>query len=330
MPIDTDKISGKFRAQLIDAPRKRILISKIEGSDQESDLTKRPNAAGLGRVHHFRRRASDRWGENPLPIDPACAYLGLTRRDTITAQVFQNAACNWRCWYCYVPFDMLGAQPDKSQWATVDDLVNAYADLPDRPPILDLSGGQPELTPEWVLWTMAALEMRGIAQSTYLWSDDNLSNDYFWRYLTDDDRERIVSYPGYGKVGCFKGFDAQSFAFNTEAAPALFDRQFELFRRYFDEGLDIYAYVTFTHTGATHLKDAMERFADRLQRIDDALLSRTIPLEIAAWGPVHGRLDDVRRWAMDVGQYKAIEEWQEIVVRRSINRKPHARGGTVA
>jgi uncharacterized Fe-S cluster-containing radical SAM superfamily protein len=323
MSIDTDKISGRYRAQLVDARHKRILISKIEGSGQESDLTKRPNATGLGRVHHFRRAASSRWIENPLPIDPACAYLGLTRRDTMTAQVFQNAACNWRCWYCYVPFDMLGAQPDKSQWATVEDLVSAYAELPDRPSILDLSGGQPELTPEWVLWTMSGLERRGIAESTYLWSDDNLSNDYFWRYLTDADRERIVSYPGYGKVGCFKGFDEQSFAFNTGAPPDLFERQFDLFKRYFDEGLDIYAYVTFTHTGKTNLKDAMERFADRLQRIDEALPTRTVPLEIAAYGPVHSRLDETRKWAMDVGQYSALDEWEKIVSRRTNKTTPN-------
>jgi len=317
MSIDTDKLSGRYRAQLVDAPRKRILISKIEGSGQEPDLTKRPNAAGLGRVHHFRRgAASGRWIENPLPIDPACEYLGFTRRESMTAQVFQNAACNWRCWYCYVPFDMLGAQPDRSQWASVEDLVNAYADLPDRPSILDLSGGQPELTPEWVLWTMAGLQRRGIAQSTYLWSDDNLSNDYFWTYLTDADRERIVTYPGYGKVGCFKGFDGESFAFNTEAPPELFDRQFELFKRYFDEGLDIYAYVTFTHTGKTKVRDAMERFAERLQHIDESLLGRTIPLEIAAYGPVHSRLDATRKWAMEIGQYQALDLWLEILGRR--------------
>jgi uncharacterized Fe-S cluster-containing radical SAM superfamily protein len=318
MPIDTDKLSARYRAQLVDAPRKRILLSKIEGSAQEPDLKKRPNTAGLGRVHHFRRAPSKRWIENPLPIDPACAYLGMPRQEIMTAQVFQNAACNWRCWYCYVPFDMLGAQAEKSQWATVEELVNAYADLPDRPLILDLSGGQPELTPEWVLWTMECLQRRGIATTTYLWSDD-----YFWRYLTETDREQIVSYPGYGKVGCFKGFDEESFAFNTEAPPTHFDRQFELFKRYFDEGLDIYSYITFTHIGKTHLKDAMERLVERLQRIDETLPARTVPLEIAAFGPVHDRLDEARRWAMDVGQYKALDEWQTIVSRRLSNISPH-------
>src|ERR1700743_3453810 len=166
MPIDTDALSAKYRARLVDTSRRGILISRIEGSGQEGDLTKAPNAFGLGRVHHFRRRTSNRWIDNPLPIDPACHYLHLQPQDSMTAQVFQNAACNWRCWYCYVPFDMLGAAPDKSKWAAVEQLVNAYASLEVRPSVLDLSGGQPELSPEWVLWTMDALERKGIADST--------------------------------------------------------------------------------------------------------------------------------------------------------------------
>lgn len=47
--------------------------------------------------------------------------------------------------------------------------------------------------------------MRGVTD-VYVWSDDNLSNDYFWRYLGDDDRALLASHPRYGRVACFKGF----------------------------------------------------------------------------------------------------------------------------
>lgn len=325
MPIDTDALSDKYRSQIVDRPRRRILIARMEGSDQEADLTNPPNANGLGRVHRFHRATSGRWIANPLPLDPACAYLGLAPQEAMKAQVFQNAACNWRCWYCYVPFDMLGALPAKSRWAAVEDLVDSYAKLEDRPPILDLSGGQPELSPEWVLWTIAALERRGIAESTYLWSDDNLSNDYFWKYLSDEERRRIADYRGYGKVGCFKGFDEGSFAFNTEADRSLFDRQFELFGRYVEEGLNIFAYVTFTHVSETPIVDAVERFVDRLQAIDEALPLRTIPLEISAYGPVLSRLNERRRWAMDVGQYQALEAWLHALSKRFPSVESHGR-----
>jgi len=31
---------------------------------------------------------------------------------------------------------------------------------------------------------MKELNCRGLAEQTYLWSDDNLSTDYFWRFLS--------------------------------------------------------------------------------------------------------------------------------------------------
>ncbi|MGH3852689.1 MAG: hypothetical protein ACRDR6_04160 [Pseudonocardiaceae bacterium] len=97
--------------------------------------------------------------------------------------------------------------------------------------MIDCSGGQPDLIREWVPWMMAELSRRGLAGSVYLWSDDNLSNDFFWRYLSPTQRREVTGYRNYGRVCCFKGFNADSFAFNTKADQTLFDRQFELFAR---------------------------------------------------------------------------------------------------
>ena len=54
------------------------------------------------------------------------------------------------------------------------------------PLVIDLTGGQPDITPEWVPWMMEALIDRGLSNHVYLWSDDNLSNDFFWKYLTEE------------------------------------------------------------------------------------------------------------------------------------------------
>jgi len=67
--------------------------------------------------------------------------------------------------------------------------------------------------------------------------DDNLSNDYFWRFLTPARYRAHCTYPNYGRVGCFKGFNEESFVFNTMAAPSMFDRQFELMGRLVDLGM---------------------------------------------------------------------------------------------
>ena len=101
-------------------------------------------------------------------------------------------------------------------------LIDLYIQISDAPKVIDLSGGQPDLTPEWIVWMMRELEKRNLSDKVYLWSDDNLSNDYLLRYLSKDDLEYMRHYRMYGKVCCFKGFDEQSFGFNTQAAPALF------------------------------------------------------------------------------------------------------------
>ena len=105
------------------------------------------------------RDDGDGWPHNPLPIDPACRALRLSNDDALQAQVFQNAACNWRCWYCYVPFRLLDAVEAAGAWLSADDLVDLYLRESEatRPGMIDLTGGQPELVPEWVPWMMEAL-----------------------------------------------------------------------------------------------------------------------------------------------------------------------------
>lgn len=313
--IPTDEFSARLRERAVRLDSGELLVSTFTGSGQEGDLTDPPNCSGVGRVRHFHRSTSRGWPENSLPIDPARRFLGLGGSDTIEAQVFQNAVCNWRCWYCYVPFNMLAGDEKRSAWATPRQLVDEYLALPDRPPMIDLTGGQPDLVPEWVPWTMAALAEAGASESVYLWSDDNLSNDYFFRYLAEETRAMIADYPGYGRVCCFKGFDNQSFAFNTKASPDLFDRQFKLFADLLAAGLDLYAYATFTTPSGDDVPQLMAAFVDRLQRISETLPLRLIPLEIDEYGPVTPRLKDVHRASME-HQQRAIEAWGSELRRR--------------
>lgn len=313
--LDTEIVSAKYRSALIDHTTQRVLITNFSGTEQEQDLSDPPNCAGFGRIRHFRRNDSGRWPHNPLPIEPARKALGLPPTDMLRAQVFQNAACNWRCWYCFVPFNLLAANRKHAGWLSPTELIDLYLDQPDPPPMIDLTGGQPDLTPEWVLWMMDELEHRGLAQTVYLWSDDNLSNDYFWRFLSDAAQARIAAYPHYGRVGCFKGFDAASFSFNTSAEPNRFDQQFDVMRRLLDIGMDIYAYATFTTPRVEGIDDAMTRFVDRLQQIDEYLPLRTIPLQIQEFTPVARRLTDVMRRAM-VYQQDAIDAWNRELASR--------------
>lgn len=308
--IHTDQLSAELRSRSIRPGTQQILISRISGSLQEADLSEPPNCDGYGRIRHFRTASSSVWPPNPLPVIPAAHRLGLDPSVTGTAQVFQNAACNWRCWYCYVPFNMLAANEDRSGWLTAVELVDHYRSEQARPIIIDCSGGQPDLVPEWVPWMMSALGAAGLDDSVYLWSDDNLSNDYFWRYLLPAQVRQIREYRNYGRVCCFKGFNAESFAFNTKAAPDLFDRQFELFRRLLTLDIDLYCYATFTSPVATNIEHDMTYFVDRLMAVHPNLPLRVVPLQIERYDVIESRMGDLQERALAI-QQDAIVAWNE-------------------
>ena len=213
-------------------------------------------------------------------------------------------------------FSLLKGDPERSGWLSAEEMLRLFLKEQDRPLVLDLTGGQPDLTPEWVPWMMDAIAERGLADRLYLWSDDNLSNDYFWRFLSPETHQRIAAYRNYGRVGCFKGFDAESFAFNTGASPTLFDQQFDLMARLLDLGLDAYAYVTLTTPNPAGIADGVRRLLDRLQKLDPHLPLRTVPLEVCMFSPVEQRnLGETYHRAMRL-QWEAIAVWQAEIKKR--------------
>lgn len=317
-PIDTKRFAALLRARAIDVDDGRVLISRLAGSGQEMDLTLPANCNGYGRVRHFRLATAEGWPANPLPIVPACRALGFEPvPDIMTALVFQNAACAWRCWYCFVPDELLKADPERSAWFTADELVAFYRQIPDGPRIIDLSGGSPDLVPEWTPWMMRALTDAGLAETTYLWTDDNLSTTYLFDALPRAELARLQSYRNYGRVCCVKGFDARSFAFNTRAAPEDYGRQFDLLRRVLGLGLDVYGYVTLTSPYQDGVGQGVADLVDRLQAIDPNFPLRVIPLRIQVFTPVEQRLarDDARERSLAV-QEEAIAAWTGEIGRR--------------
>lgn len=308
--IKTDQLSAHLRERVLRPAERQLLITRIQGTAQEADLSEPPNCNGYGRIRHFRTQTRHPWPCNPLPILPAAQRLRRSAGKTANAQVFQNAACNWRCWYCYVPFSLLAGSESHSVWLTADQLVELYLAEENRPLVIDCSGGQPDLVPEWIPWMMEALQARGVSDSVYLWSDDNLSNDYFHRFLTGEQIRLISTYRNYGRVCCFKGYDSSSFAFNTRADKSLFARQFTLFSQLLAVDIDLYAYATFTSPTADELPSAMRIFVDRLQEIHPLTPLRVIPLRIETFGVVQPRVRSIHETALAV-QEEAIIAWNE-------------------
>lgn len=309
--INTPVFSENLRSKGIDLDNKKILITNYAGSLQEEDLTEPANCNGFGRIRHFKLKASKGiWPKNPLPILPAAKALKLSVENEIKAQVFQNAVCNWRCWYCFVDFKLLAGSKKYSEFLSCDELLDLYLMQNDLPRVIDLTGGQPDLTPEWIPWMMESLIARGLENELLLWSDDNLSNDYFWTYLSEKQIQAVADYKMYCRVCCFKGIDEKSFMLNTQADPSHFHIQFELFRRFHQLGLDLYGYITLTAGTDTNFKKVIPEFLDNIQKIHENMPLRIVPLEIFKFKPVLERITSVEEDLL-LGQYQAIQVWND-------------------
>jgi uncharacterized Fe-S cluster-containing radical SAM superfamily protein len=308
--IDTAKFSSHLRDKGIIVSEKKVLISSFGGTEQAKDITEPTNCNGFGRIRHFKLGTGKNWPINPLPIYPAAKALGFKFDSEIRAQVFQNSICNWRCWYCFVDYSLLSGDRNHSEFFSCDELLDMYLLQEDPPPMIDLTGGQPDLTPEWIPWMMESLIKRGLSKSIFLWSDDNLSNDYLWRYLNDEQLNLMKTYEMYARVCCFKGIDEESFTLNTKADSSLFQNQFDLCSRLLSLGIDLYCYITITAKTTTNFERVIPELLDKLQNIHPLLPLRTIPLEILEFTPVKARMTDVFS-DMIQGQYKAIEIWQK-------------------
>jgi len=310
--VPQEEMIRRYRSKALDLATAKVLITNFIGTEQEVDLSEPPNCGGFGRIRHFIRNRYLDWPSNPLPIDPALHALRIEHADQISAQVFQFAACAWRCWYCFVPYALLNANGKHASLLSAGELVDLWAIQERRPPMIDLTGGAPELVPEWTLWMMKELHRRGLDQSTYLWSDDSLSNDLFWTCLTNSDRAFVASYKSYGRVCCLKGYDDRSFSFNTHAHPEQFALQFDRLKRLVELGLDLYVYVTFTTDDISNLAITVSQFADRLQRIHENLPLRVVPLRVVPFTPTLARLNDTRTLAIRL-QGEVLAEWCRIL-----------------
>jgi uncharacterized Fe-S cluster-containing radical SAM superfamily protein len=305
---------GGMRQHLVDLQDQKVLIARLDNSLESSDSYTRINCGGHGRVRVFDKFSIHlRHPASRLPARPH--FRGLPRKVPYRTQVFQVGGCNWNCWYCFVDDELLVGDSARGSFLSAKELVDLYLAEDEPAPVIDLSGGQPDLVPEWCLWVMRELEARGLRESVFVWIDDNLSGRFIRRFLSKDEISYMAKYPHHSRIGCFKGFDEKSFVFNTKAPISGFGRQFAVMEDLVADGFEMYAYATFTSPSAEGLDAGMNDFVNRLQRIHRNLPLRTIPLEIRPYSATLSR--GVRNLdPLLAQQYLAAQAWESELMDR--------------
>lgn len=313
--LDTDALAKALREKSI-IGNDRFLITNFKGSLQEKDISDGYNCKGFGRVHHFRDETRPGWISNPLPQQVVAWKLNIPIAQAERAQVFQNASCNWRCWYCYVDFALLAASRKYSDFKNADELLDLFLAEPRKPKTIDLSGGQPDIIPEWPVRMMEALKRRKLEDQYYLWMDDNLSTYFPWQFLSSSDFEVLKTYENFGRVGCFKGFSGESFQENTRASPEMLARQVDIISKWVNLGVDTYGYITLTTSSLNGMRNSLREFMNLVQeRVGSYFLLRTIPLEILKFGPTTTRMKATEERAIE-NQYVVLAAWMDEIANR--------------
>jgi len=296
-----------LRNQVLNLDRRSVKLASLLDSQQKTDISKPIIFNGYARLHRFSEEKKPHWVLDPLPTIPALSKLHCDPSTIRDARVLQLSACNLRCWYCFVDYENLSPYSPSSKDFSVSEIISVLQSYSKEQYVIDLSGGNPGLVPEWAVWVIEELTARNL-DNVYVWIDDNLTVNFYNRFLTDNQIKTIASFPRFGSVACFKGFDETSYIFNTGLPELFFDEQFNIFKSLFSFGWDIYGYVTLTTPSSKDLHNKIQIFINRLQDIDPILPLRVIPLEIRPYTPTKSRMTKIHEESM-ANQYKALDFW---------------------
>ena len=225
--------------------------------------------------------------------------------------VFQNVVFNWRFCYCFVDDDILSANSNHCIWVSPDEMVDVLEKS--NIDILDLSGGQPDLVPEWCLWIMKEIERRGLRGKKFIWMDDNLGCiDVLEKHLSKEQIRYMAEFPKHSRAVCFKGYDDISVQFNICNKKVTLTEQLSAFERLYNYGFDLYGYVTLTTPTLYEAKNKIKEFIIRLQKINYNIPLRIIPLEIKNFSVTQTRLKKIYNEALS-NQFHVYKIWEEVM-----------------
>lgn len=353
--FDPIKRAEILRPRMIDLKNKKVLLASFVGTSQAKDIAVRtkviadyfrakiyekPEEIYEG-VYNFRREpagiSSYKLGN---PQEKEKDWRGPSIEACNKVFLFQLNGCNLNCWYCYVDDVNKSANPKFGAYISCEEILMHFLiearkgqfsiSLDKEINVLRISGGEPFIVPEVIYWMIETVEKFDLQNYLYLWVDSNLSTgEFYWKYLSKEQREKIRNYKNIGFMGCYKGIDEEMFSEVSGAAPEFFKNQFILHRKLIDEGLDVYSYLYPIPLSTHDLKKRISDFIDRMQKEVNELapLRMTTPY-IKIYTPIEtdARLTPERNKAVKENQYLAMQIWKEEMKRRfgeKTNLMPH-------
>lgn len=316
--MDPIKYAEKLRPRMINLPKKKILLARFTGPTSQMKWDTKKIFFDFFRTYG----RPDEWGRSPLPIVSFAAQkLNFDIRDCTHSFVFQVNGCNLFCWFCYVNDAINRAIPESGRFFTAREILFYFLVAarkaqftPEKLNILRISGGEPMLVPEIIVWLIKEIKNLELQNLIYLRVDTNLIPDFYFTKLIEEQRKLIREFPNVGFTGCYKGIDEFEFWKNTKADPKFLSWQFKIHRRYLDEGLDFPAYLVPLFHNHKNLEERIKRFINIFcKEVGEKELKNLWLLEIHGYYPsTKERLTPERKRAIET-QEKVKEIWWRLV-----------------
>jgi len=202
---------------------KKVFLANFSGSSMIKDSDNKYSIIN----DYWRKKTYVKDDEKLLPmyqqefLEPyrvAQSYCGGTWNDYNTPFAIQVGTCNLNCFWCFVSDELRDGKI--GDYFTVKEVLDMWRNNEEKG-VLRITGGEPFLAPEFLI--EIGKEIKKLKEKQrYLWIDTNLLGkkyDLVAKTLSD------LEIP-FGICGCFKGFDKETFRFNTNAPKDLFNKQF--------------------------------------------------------------------------------------------------------
>lgn len=179
-----------------------------------------------------------------------------------------------------------------SKFFSAKELVDMYLSLDVPPKNIDISGGSPDLVPEFIYWFLKELENRGLMGKVSIWVDSNLEYEHF-RTLSPDVVSYIAEFPNIMFLCSLKGWDEESASLNARSKN-VFKNQIKGIEFLIKSKIPFYFYLTFVSVNSKITPDIKELFRI-LYCIDRSVPLRAIVLKVSSFSAMSSKSIEIIR-----------------------------------
>lgn len=253
------------------------LFANLLNTKEAIDSYHQINHEGFGRIRNFKYFSF----HIKTDILDRRRFLRLNEAgkwcNQFQSQVFQIGVCPLRCRYCFVDKENLDGTNPYSKFLKPIEVLQMFLESWPNVRNLDLSGGSPDLCPEFLFELLTEIERANLKGKMTIWVESNLDINYYSK-LSRNKLEYIVTFPNFHLLCSLKGWDSSSVAYNTRNTTS-FDLQLEGLHFFHQQNFPFSVYLVFIGHKIADNQEVAALYS-QLKRISCELPERCIPLYI--------------------------------------------------